>query len=305
MTGEIYLNQVKLMLRVLPHVANESCFALKGGTAINLFLQNMPRLSVDIDLAFLTITDRQRSMHDIGDALRRISGEIKDTMRCKVRLQVKREDGVEYVTKLLVMSNEGVVKIEPNDVFRGAVFQAEKRTLVRTARDKFEMSVNVMTLSEADLYGGKLCAALDRQHPRDLFDVMIFLKDEKIPEKIRKAFVVYLAGHPRPMHELLDPNIKDIRRLYESDFLGMTEHAVSCEELIEWQKKLPRLIRKQLSEEEIGFLISLKEGSPRWELMGIDGIETLPALQWKLKNIQKISAIKRGSQLRKLQLLFE
>jgi hypothetical protein len=45
--NEVYKSQVNLLLKVLPYVANENVFALKGGTAINLFVRDMPRLSVD------------------------------------------------------------------------------------------------------------------------------------------------------------------------------------------------------------------------------------------------------------------
>ncbi|MFB3079791.1 MAG: nucleotidyl transferase AbiEii/AbiGii toxin family protein, partial [Lysobacterales bacterium] len=70
----------------------------------------------------------------------------------------------------------------------------------------FEISATANTLGVADLYGGKLCAALDRQHPRDIFDVKILMENEGITDEIRTAFVVYLASHDRPMSELLDPN---------------------------------------------------------------------------------------------------
>jgi predicted nucleotidyltransferase component of viral defense system len=50
-----YYKQVELMLKIIPLVAAERCFALKGGTAINLFVRDMPRFSVDIDLTYLAI----------------------------------------------------------------------------------------------------------------------------------------------------------------------------------------------------------------------------------------------------------
>ncbi len=71
---ERYRRQVELLVRTLPHVALERCFALKGGTAINLFVRDLPRLSVDIDLTCLPVADRARSLADIETALRRSAG---------------------------------------------------------------------------------------------------------------------------------------------------------------------------------------------------------------------------------------
>ncbi len=65
-----YLEQVKLLLEIMPIVARQSCFALKGGTAINLFLSDhIPRLSVDIDLTYLPIQTRGESLEGISQAL--------------------------------------------------------------------------------------------------------------------------------------------------------------------------------------------------------------------------------------------
>ena len=60
-----YVAQVRLLLSVLPDIAREPVFALKGGTAINLFYRDMPRLSVDIDLTYLPVADRQSSLEDM------------------------------------------------------------------------------------------------------------------------------------------------------------------------------------------------------------------------------------------------
>lgn len=65
----LFYRQVALLVRVLPWVATEKCLALKGGTAINLFVRDMPRLSVDIDLAYLPIEPREASLQHISAAL--------------------------------------------------------------------------------------------------------------------------------------------------------------------------------------------------------------------------------------------
>jgi len=293
------------MLKTIPHVAAETCFALKGGTAINLFVRDMPRLSVDIDLTYLPVDEpRDTTLIKMSDALGRIAGAIKKAI-VGTRVQETRAQNPDRVTRLTVSVGPTRMKIEPNEVIRGSVFPAEERELTRRAEETFELSVTAQTLSLADLYGGKLCAALDRQHPRDLFDVKLLLQNEGITDEIRKAFVVYLASHDRPMHELLDPTPKNIRRIYENEFAGMTVDPVSYEELIAARDTLIETLRKELTNDEREFLVSLKAGQPKWNSIGIEGIEKLPAVQWKLLNIKKLGARKRKDLLEKLRRVLE
>ncbi len=296
-----YFRQAELMVRAIPHVTAETCFALKGGTAINLFVRDMPRLSVDIDLAYLPVGEaRETALKKSSEALGRIAAAITKTIP-GARVRESRVQKPERVTRLIVATGQTRIKIEPNEVIRGSVFPAEERELTRRAEDLFERSVTARTLSLADLYGGKLCAALDRQHPRDLFDVAILLKHEGITDEIRKAFVVYLASHDRPMHELLNPTRKDTRRIYESEFAGMTVEEMAYEDLVAARETVIETLRKRLTDDEKTFLGSLKAGQPNWGVMGIEGIEKLPALQWKLMNIRKMSAKKRAELLDKLK----
>ena len=158
-----------------------------------------------------------------------------------------------------------------------------------------------MTLADADLYGGKLCAALDRQHPRDLFDVRLLLKNEGITPAIRRAFVVYLASHTRPMHELLQPNLIDITDAFERQFIGMTLEPVTIDELVDARQQLVDILVPSLDDSERTFLLSIKSGDPDWSVLGIENLERMPALQWKLINIRKMDAGKREEQFEMLQ----
>lgn len=296
-----YFKQAELMLRAIPHVAAETCFALKGGTAINLFVQDMPRLSVDIDLAYLPVEEsRETALNKISEALHRIAAAIKKAIP-GAKVQESRAQEPERIAKLIVSTGQAQIKIEPNEVIRGSVFPVEERELTKRAEEMFERSVTAWTLSVPDLYGGKLCAALDRQHPRDLFDVRVLLEQEGVTDEIRKAFVVYLASHDRPISELLDPTRKDIRQVYEGEFAGMTVDKIAYEDLIAARERLIEIVKYDLTEDEKAFLISLKEGQPKWSVMGIEGIEKLPAIQWKLKNIQRMNEKKRAASLDKLK----
>lgn len=300
-----YFKQAQLMLKTIPHVTAETCFALKGGTAINLFVRDMPRLSVDIDLTYLPVDEpRDTALKKMSDALARVAAAIKKTI-ASTRVQETRAQSPDRVTRLTVAVGPTRIKIEPNEVIRGSVFPAEERELTQRAEETFELSVTAQTLSLPDLYGGKLCAALDRQHPRDLFDVKLLLDNEGITEKIRKAFVVYLASHDRPMHELLDPTRKNIRRIYENEFAGMTVDPVSYEDLIMARETLVETLTKELTNGEKHFLVSLKAGQPKWDLVEIDGIEKFPAVQWKLANVRKMTAKKQRDLLDKLTRVLE
>ena len=291
-----YFKQAELMLRAVPHVAAEACFAIKGGTAINFFVRDMPRLSVDIDLAYLPVDEpREAALKKIGDALDRIAAAIEKTIT-GAKVRKSRAQKPARLTKLFVATGPTRIKIEPNEIIRGSVFPAEEHELSRHAEDLFELSATAQTLSIADLYGGKLCAALDRQHPRDLFDVKLLLGNEGITDKILEAFVVYLASHNRPIHELLNPARKDVRRIYENEFAGMATEEIPYEDLIAAREALVETLRKNLTDDEKAFLFSVQSGQPNWDVMGIKGIEKLPAIQWKLMNIKKIEA-KKGAEL--------
>jgi predicted nucleotidyltransferase component of viral defense system len=261
-----YFKQAQLMLRVMPHVAAEACFALKGGTAINLYVRDMPRLSVDIDLTYLPLESRDTALANIGEALQRIAAAIRRTVP-GVTVQVSRAKGAKHVSKLFVHTAEAAIKIEPNLVLRGTVFTPVERELSEQAEIMFEASATASTLAVADLYGGKLCAALDRQHPRDIFDIKILMENEGITDDIRTAFIIYLASHDRPMSELLEPNLKDFRKLFEQEFAGMTNEEVEHDELVAVRERLVETIRNTMTENEKKFLLSIKQGEPDWTLM--------------------------------------
>lgn len=285
-----YQDQVRLLVQCLPEIGRHRNFALKGGTAINLFVRNLPRISVDIDLAYLPLSNRQEALEGIQKTLLSIKEDILRHVP-GTKIGDARVGG--HVLKLTVSTETAAIKIEPNTVVRGSVFPPQQSNLCPNAQEVYQVSCEAPTLSMPDLYGGKLCAALDRQHPRDLFDVKVLLEKEGVTEEIRKSFVVYLASHNRPMNELLMPKFKDIESVYNSQFLGMTKEKIEIPELMDVQHALPGLITSLLDELDKNFLLSLKRGDPEWHLLGIENIDQLPAIRWKLVNIEKMSKRKR------------
>lgn len=293
-----FLEQARLMLRVLPQVAAEESFALKGGTAINFFVWDMPRLSVDIDLTYLPVEPREQSLRGIIDALLRVKKSINKAFP---DLNVHESKTGGFVFKLVVRAPAADVKIEPNTVMRGAIDGVVMRDLAKKARAAFEVAMKVRTLSEPALFGGKICAALDRQHPRDLFDIKHLFEGPGLTPAIRKGFLVHLISHDRPMHEVIEPTRKDVRAAFETEFRDMTDEPVEYEALIDVREQLISRLKADLTSPEKQFLLSLKEGKPDWKLLGLEGVERLPVVQWKLRNIGKMAADKQQEQLGKLR----
>ncbi|PCI36798.1 MAG: hypothetical protein COB50_04290 [Thiotrichales bacterium] len=291
-----YVRQVQLLLQTIPFVAAEKCFAIKGGTAINLFLLDMPRLSVDIDLTYLPLQDRTTALLGIDNALLRMKKAILSNIP-NTSIGEKRTNVGNHLSKLYVSNADTQIIIEPNLVLRGNILPIIKADLCATAEDYFEMSLSdIPILSVEELYAGKICAALDRQHPRDLFDVKILLENSGITDNMRHAFVVYLASNSRPMHELLAPNILDIEKTFASAFAGMIldNNSVRYEELLEARVQLIEILQKSLTQNEREFLLSIKLGDPQWDLMSFDNLDQLPAIQWKLINIKKMDKKKHN-----------
>jgi len=300
----LFFRQARLLLQLLPVIAQDRRFALKGGSAINFFIRKMPRLSVDINLTYLPLDSRQSSQQAISEGLsemaRQISGKFP-AMRV-VRLPGA---GMKGLAKLSIRCEDAQILIEPSLIIRGSVFPVRERNLSAQASAFFEMSATMQILSIGDLYGGKLCAALDRQHPRDFFDLLILLENEGLTDEIRKAFVVYLACSNRPMSEILAPKETDFSAEFESQFRGMAKREVTCRELVQVRKKVIAALRSALTVPERQFLISIKSGIPKWDLLGIPEIERLPAIRWKLDNIKRMEKTEHHAAITKLARALE
>ena len=300
MINTVYFKQAELLLRIIPLIDREAIFALKGGTAINLFVRDLPRISVDIDLVYLPVDERDVSLRGISSALIRISRGIESKIP-GTKVMPRKTRGSDFLSGLFVQRQETIVKIEPNLVIRGSVYPPVRMIISPKVAELFEISAGCQLLSEDELYAGKICAALDRQHPRDLFDILMLFKYGNFNASMRKAFIVYLISHDRPMVDVLNPGFVDIRPVFESEFQGMTLEQVSCEDLEKTREKLVSMIAADLSVEEKQFIVSVKGGMPRWDLIGIEGVENLPAIKWKLLNISRMNPSKHKKAVHKLR----
>ncbi len=285
--NQAQIDTVRLLLAVAPLVFRGGRFAMKGGTALNLFVHDLPRLSVDIDVAF---TDhrlaREVALGAISEDLR-AARQLIETRGYRAEI-AGRPDGEEV--RMLIRDRTAQVKVEVNGVFRGTLLRPRPADLVASAQELFATTVTVPVLETQELYGGKLVAAMDRQHPRDLFDVREMFARYDLPPAFVDCFVAYLAGHNRPIHEVLFPRTKEIGPLYRSDFVGMTKDDVSLDELKAIQTELPTRLQRALGPQHRDFLLSLVRLEPRWDLLPFPHLGELPAIRWKLAHLERLRA---------------
>lgn len=304
MINKSYIKQAELLLQVIPHIATEKTLALKGGTAINLFLRNMPRLSVDIDLTYLPFETRETSLANISDSLGRIRERItKSIPGSTVNNHIIEGNDA----KLFVQSQNAQIKIEVNTTTRGHLHPVKLLQVNDMVQVRFKKFAAIQVVSNAELYGGKICAALDRQHPRDLFDVYLLFKESGITEDIKNGFIAALVSHMRTMHEVLQPHLLDQRSAFEKQFKGMSDITFTYEDFERTRKQLIDKINSILTETDRTFLLGFKRGNPDWNLFPVTGLKDMPAVQWKLLNLQNLIKSNPGKQkelLSKLESLF-
>lgn len=129
---------------------------------------------------------------------------------------------------------------------------------------------------------------MDRQHPRDIFDVM------KMPERFCwkssfvECFVAYLADHNRPMHEVLFPRKQPLEPAFTNEFAGMTRDTITLASLEQTQGQLMAELPRALTSSHRDFLLSVAHAEPAWDLMPFAHLRELPALQWKLLNLRQL-----------------
>ena len=212
---QIYAQKVELLLRLMPIVMEEGVFAVHGGTAINLFLKNLPRYSVDIDLTYTPLADRNQSLEDINLHLKSIKEKAEKAF--KGMHIVPKYD----ICKLLCEYRGKQVKVEVNQTKRGLVGgEAITMPLSDKAQEEFGLYCEANIVPLTQLYGGKIAAALSRQHPRDLFDVAYM--DLPMAD-CREGLIFNLLGSDRPIHESFAPRLIDQHEAMANQFDGMTD----------------------------------------------------------------------------------
>ena len=262
----VYAQKVDLLLRLLPLVMEEKVFAIHGGTAINLFLRNLPRYSVDIDLTYIPLADRKKSIDDINFHLKSISEKAR-----------KAFPGMHIIPnystcKLLCEYRGKQVKVEVNQTKRGIVGgELMHLPLCEKAQDEFQVYCIADIVPVSLLYGGKVAAALSRQHPRDLFDV----KYMTVPLKdCREGLIFCLLGSDEAL---------------ANQFVGMTETPFTYEEFEETRNRLIANVNSLMTDADRRFLVSFEYGKPEWDNYEFAHFKDYPSVKWKFLNLQKLA----------------
>ena len=285
--NEQYKKQVALLIRIMPSVYRIADFAVHGGTAINLFYKEMPRYSVDIDITYIPLKGREESMQAINVHLIELKQMIEKTIP-DIRITHKPD-----VWKLLCIKDGATVKIEVNGTKRGIISSTEDKELCLKAQTEFNMTCRARTVSFSQLYGGKISAALSRQHPRDLFDCKYMPLD--LLEQAKNGLFYALLGSDKPIVESLQPNLIDQKKALEQEFEGMTDIPFSYADYESTRLELIAEINRMLSEADKEFLLSFESGEPEWSKCCAGNLRDHPSVKWKLQNILKL----RESNLKK------
>lgn len=295
---ERYTERVKLLVELLPTIAAENRFALKGGTAINLFERDLPRLSVDIDLTWLPVGEFAADAAEISAALEAIGRRLREG---PLRLQVQTSGTADTGThRLLVSRGRSRVQIETTPVMRGTVHPVRTMRVRPRVEEQFGFA-EMQVLDFADLYAGKLAAALSRQHPRDLFDLEPLLNDGPLDDRLWRTFLVYLTCSPRPACEMLEPSDpREFAETFAAHFQGMTSTPTTAAALLDVRARLLQAIAARLDAATCAFLESVEREAPDFTLIGLAQAAELPGVRRKLANLRQRSAEKRDVDLERL-----
>lgn len=275
--NEIYRKQVALLIRIMPLVHKINDFAVHGGTAINLFVKDMPRLSVDIDLTYLPLKNRNESLQEINNNLLTLKQHIEKAIS---GIQVIHKP---TVWKLLCTKGDAMVKIEVNGTKRGIIGEVEERELCEKAQKEFKMSCTARIVPFSLLYGGKIAAALSRQHPRDFFDYK-YMEVTSFAE-VKNGLIFFLLGSDKPLIESLQPNLVDQKRSLKNQFQGMSDVPFDYTDFENTRKVLIENVNQNLTDMDREFLLTFENGVPDWDKCCAGNLNSYPSIQWKLKNI--------------------
>lgn len=275
--NDSYKKQVALLIRIMPSVYKIEDFAVHGGTAINLFHKDMPRYSVDIDITYLPLQDREESLKNINSHLQKLKQLIEKSIP-GIKVTHKPD-----VLKLLCVHDGSIVKIEVNGTKRGIIGYVEDKSLCARAQSEFKMGCIARVVSLSQLYGGKIAAALSRQHPRDLFDYKFMSVDSF--NKIKDGLILALLGSDRPIIESLQPHLIDQSEALQNQFEGMSDQPFSYSDFMAARLDLIGKVNKNLTQTDKEFFLSFEQGEPDWSKCSAGDLSRYPSIKWKLQNI--------------------
>jgi predicted nucleotidyltransferase component of viral defense system len=296
-----YLNQVSFLLRILPEIERFPNIALHGGTAINLFHHDMPRLSVDIDLTYIPFSQREKDLESIRKILKNLGLRLLKTIP---EIKLHSHTNAEEDFKLICRLGNSQIKVEVNTINRGLISEPEIRPLCSTVQTTFKTFMEMRLVPVSQLFGGKIVAALDRQHPRDLFDTKKLLDRNGMNNEIMAGFLFCLLSSKRPIHEILQPVFIDQKNVIDNQFKGMANEPFTYEMFESERKRLLEIIFNKMTLRQKNMILSLVKCEPEW-LYG--DWSHFPGIKWKIDNLKTLkmeNPMKYKLQIEKLERLF-
>jgi len=247
---------------------------------IREFIISCDNFSIDIDLTYLPLKNRDESLQEINNCLLTLKQQIEKAIP-GIRVVHKPA-----IWKLLCTKGGAMVKIEVNGIKRGIIGSIEDRTLCEKAQKEFKMGCVARIVPFSLLYGGKIAAALSRQHPRDLFDCK-YMGIESFDD-VKNGLIFYLLGSDKPLIESLQPNPLDQKQALKNQFQGMSDVPFDYADFEATRKELIEKVNQNLTNTDKEFLISYESGVPDWEKCCAGDLSGYPSIQWKLKNIRTL-----------------
>jgi hypothetical protein len=226
------------------------------------------------------------ALFNISEALYRIKKRLETGITGITVTAAPVKEGQDM--KLNCQLQNAQIKIEVNTTTRGHIQPVRLLPVTESVQKEFGKFAAINVVSHAELFGGKICAALDRQHPRDIFDVYLLLENEGYTSDVKYGFMAALLSHMRTMSELLQPHLLDQKSAFEKQFEGMSSIPFTYLDYEATRVRLINTIHSRWSESDRNFLKSFKEGKPNWGLIPFEVVKNLPAVKWKLENINKL-----------------
>lgn len=295
-----------MVLDTLPSVIQVDSFALKGGTAINLFEQPLPRFSVDIDIQYLPQEDTYEEAHkNLSKAMNEIAARVQTNTNYRANRVMPHR------LRIVSSHNQNIqIKVETNPITRGHLLETRLMDILVPDTITGNFGVELPTtpvLSRAELYGGKLVAAMSRQNPRDFYDLHKLLEsDGGINHEIGAMFLVLALSAPRSIGKLLNPpsdmmTIEQYETLIEPMMIDHASHGDLCKSF----NRCKIMVQQQLTPDRQEFLLSFVNLEPNWELFEYPEAQNLPAIRFRLSNLAKAAVEVRNSMVRELESIFE
>ena len=294
---------VRLLEAVRMHPFLGPRMVLKGGTALNLFLLDLPRLSVDIDQNYVGSSDRATMLVErprVEHALQQVTGRMGFTLK---RAPTEHAGGTWRLSYATALGRQGSIEVDVNFMLRTPLWPVALRDSQLVGGER---ATRVPVLDEHELAAGKLAALIARSACRDLFDARELLRRQRLdPIKLRLGFVTYGGVNREDWRTITIHQIQTTPTAVAAQLVPMLRSDVrpAKADVVAWTEALVRETRAlmtavlPLAPHELAFLDRLNgAGVIVPELITADpAMQALlrghPGLQWKALNVRRLLGV--------------